>query len=246
MWFGLSVIFFFSPSPPLPERIDYCRWSAKLYCLKCHWRWMNGKDQRNIVFNEATPFVVFQTHAFYTLGSLDEVCLLWCVSPPFSLTPVWIFPFGSVRFQNGSFCRRSAHSLWRRRRERCAGLRERGSPGWWRSGWPEDVQAVDGPESPDHGHLQPEPRQTKLLHCQPLPLHLPRGQSHPEVCKANNRVAISFPSSSTHTAGAPGAYNPCVLAWQPRIGVWNAGRHRCLRVLSWGQAVFCTMSRALV
>lgn len=134
---------------------------------------------------------------FFTICcGLDEVCWLWCVSPPSPLTPVWIFPFGSVRFQNGPFRRRSTHPLWRqcrRRRERRTGRCERGSPGWWRSGWPEGLQAVDGPESPDNGHLQPEPRQTKLLHCQPLPLHLPRGQSHQEVRKADNRVAISFP-----------------------------------------------------
>lgn len=165
-----------------------------------------------------TTYLLFSQRTLSLLSTLscglDEVCVLWCVSPPFPLTPVWIFPFGSVRFQNGSLCRRSTHSLWRKhrqRRERWPGLGERGSPGWWRSGWPKDVQAVHGPESPDNGHLQPESCQTKLLHCQPLPLHLPRGQSHPEVCKANNRVAISFLSSTTHRAG--------VLAWQTTH--WN-------------------------
>lgn len=131
-----------------------------------------------------------------------------------------------MRFQNGSFRRRSTHTLWRqrkRRRERRTGRWERGSPGWRRSGWPEGLQAVDGPESPDNGHLQPEPRQTKLPHCQPLPLHFPRGQSHQEVCQTDNRVAISFLTSSrTHGAGACGAYNLHVLAWQPHTDVCKA------------------------
>lgn len=162
-------------------------------------------ERNNItLFSMRTTYFLFSKrtlslHSTLSCG-LDEVCVLWCVPPPFPLTPVWIFPFGSVRFQNGSLCRRSTHSLWRKhrqRRKRWTGLGERGSPGWWRSGWPKDVQAVHGPESPDNGHLQPESCQTKLLHCQPLPLHLPRGQSHPEVCKANNRVAISFLSSTT-------------------------------------------------
>lgn len=136
--------------------------------------------------------------------------LLWCFSPSFPLTPVWIYPFGSVRFQNGSLRRRSTHPLWRERRrrwrKRWTGRRERGRPGCRRrrrcrprSRWAEDVQAIDGPESPDYGHLQPQPCQTELFHCQPLPLHLPRGQSHQEVCEENNRVAISFLTSSTTT-----------------------------------------------
>lgn len=160
---------------------------------------------------------------------LDEVCLLWCVSPHFPLTPVWIFPFGSVRFQNGSLRRWSTQPLWRRRRrrrERRTGRRERGSPGWWRSGWPKGVQAVDGPESSDNGHLQPKPCQTKLLHCQPLPLYLPRGQSHQEVRKANNRVAISFlTSSTTHRAGAFKTCNLSVSAWQPHTDGQKAVTH---------------------
>lgn len=146
-------------------------------------------------------------------SGLDEMCLLWCVSPLFPLTSLWIFPFGSVRFQNGSIRWRSAHPLWRqrrRRRERRTGHRERGSQGWRRrSGWPEGLQAVDGTKSTDNGHLQPEPRQTELPHRQPLPLHLPRRQSHQEVRKTNNRVAISFPQQSRCIWSLHSA-NPCL------------------------------------
>lgn len=169
-------------------------------------------------------FLIFQSQSVAHSG-LDEMCLLWCVSSLFPLTSLWIFPFGSVRFQNGSIRGWSAHPLWRqrrRRRERRTGHRERGSQGWRRrSGWPEGLQAVHGTESTDNGHLQPEPRQTELPHRQPLPLHLPRGQSHQEVRKTNNRVAISFPSR----AGASGSFSVHVLAWQPRTDVCKSGTH---------------------
>lgn len=62
----------------------------------------------------------------------------------------------------------------------------------WRPGRSEDVQAVDGSASADHGHLQPEPCQTELSHRQPLALHLQGRQPHQEVRQEDHGVAISF------------------------------------------------------
>lgn len=119
-------------------------------------------------------------------------------SPPgsFLTSGVWCL-------QNGAFWRRATQQVWRRRRRR-----------WWWQWWrgcrrtrgarprrqqargaprsAADVQAVDGPKSPDHGPVQPHTRPAELPNGQPLPLPLQRRQLGEEVRQEDHRMAISF------------------------------------------------------
>lgn len=108
--------------------------------------------------------------------------------------------------QNGALWRRATQQVRRRRRwwwrwwrgcRRTRGARPRRQQARWAPRSAADVQAVDGPESPDHGPVQPHTRPAELPNGQPLPLPLQRRQRGEEVRQKNHRMAISFHSGPT-------------------------------------------------
>lgn len=121
--------------------------------------------------------------------------MVWGSVPPssFLTSDVWCL-------QNGAFWRRGAQQVWRRRWwwQWWRGCRRtRGAGPWWQQArwapWSTaDVQAVDGPESSDHGPVQPYTRPAELPNSQPLPLPLQRRQLCEEVRQKDYWMAISF------------------------------------------------------
>lgn len=137
-------------------------WSSKL------WEWQHREAAETRRWRGAplssrgclTPLFVDDTRTWRTWGT-GRRCVLWCFFSISFLLSVLVSPARSVLSRHGSLWRRTVQPLWR---HLSRGPCQRGQPAAGASRGTEDVQADDGPESQDHGHLQPHPRQTELPH----------------------------------------------------------------------------------